>query len=69
MRGIRTLQAENARDLLLAIEKCETEADIEIMDDIASEQVQLGLLTKKAYKGIEEAMDDRILTLVEEGKI
>ena len=69
MRGIRTLQAENARDLLLAIEKCETEADIETVDDIALEQVQFGLLTKKAYRYIEEAMDDRIMALVEEGKI
>lgn len=69
MKGIRKQQKDFARDLLLAIDRCETEEDIERVDDIALEQVQAGLITKKAYRAIEEAMDDRIMDLVEAGKI
>ena len=69
MSGIRAKQTENAIDLLRKIDACETEADIERVDDLALEMVQVGLTTKKAYRYIEEAMDDRIMDLVEAGKI
>ncbi len=69
MSGIRAKQTENAIDLLRKIDACETEEDIERVDDLALELVQAGLITKKAYRHIEEAMDDRIMDLVEAGKI
>ena len=69
MTGIRKKQKENVIQLLQEIDKCETEEEIEKLDERAEIMVQLGQLTKKAYLFIEEAMDDRILTLVEEGKI
>ena len=69
MSGIREKQKENAYSLLREIEKCETEGAIERVGDIAEEMVQAKMITKKAYRFIEEALDDQIMCLVEMGKI
>ena len=69
MNGIREKQKENTYSLLREIEKCETEEAIERVSDIAEEMVQAKMITKKAYRFIEEALDDQIMCLVEAGKI
>lgn len=65
MKGIREKQKENFANLLREIEKCESEEDIDRVDTLAEEMVQGGHITKKAYRFIEEAMDDRIMDFVE----
>ena len=69
MTDIREKQKENFLHLMREVEKCETEDDIDKVDELAEIMALIGLLTKKAYRAIEEAMDGRIMDLVEEGKI
>ena len=65
----RAEQKENATRLLLEIDKCETEDDLDKVDERAEIMMQIGHITKKAYRAIEEALDDRIMDLVEQGKL
>lgn len=55
--------------IIKRVEVCTTEAELEEVSDEAEEAVQVGYITKKAYKAIEEALDDRLNDLVAEGII
>lgn len=65
----RDNQKQLARELFNRVESCTTEEDLEKVLDMAEEAVQAGYIMKKAFKGIEEAVDERISYLVEEGLI
>jgi predicted RNA-binding protein associated with RNAse of E/G family len=65
----RVSQQNLALDLLKRVDDCTTEAELEEVSDMADEAVRAGLITKKAYKAIEEALDDRLGYLVAEGMI
>ena len=67
--GKRFNQQQLATDLLKRVDNCTTEAELEGVSDMADEAVQVGYITKKAYKAIEEALDDRLGYLVAEGMI
>lgn len=51
------------------IEKCNTEEELEEVSDLADEYLFFRIISKGAYKEIEEVLDDRLMTLVEEGKV
>ena len=65
----RLNQQQVATALLKRVDACTTEAELEEVSDTAEEAVQAGCITKKAYKAIEEALDDRLGYLVAEGMI
>jgi hypothetical protein len=65
----RLNQQQVATALLKRVDACTTEAELEEVSDTAEEEVQAGCITKKAYKAIEEALDDRLGYLVAEGMI
>ncbi len=67
--GKRLNQHNLASDILNKVEGCTTEAELEEVSDMAEEAVQAGHITKKAYKIIEWALDDRLGYLVAEGII
>lgn len=62
-------QKQVATDIINRVEDCRTEAELEEVSDMADEAVQAKLITKKAYKAIEEALDDRLSYLVAEGLV
>lgn len=67
--GKRENQRKLALDLLDRVEECNTEAELEEVSDLVEELVQIGKITKKQYKAIDEALDDRLSYLVCEGII
>lgn len=67
--GKRAEQKQKALELRLKVDKCNSEEDLEKVTDLAEECVQAGYITKKAYRAIEEALDDRLMDLVEEGVV
>ena len=67
--GKRFNQQQVATDILKRVEGCTTEAELEEVSDMAEEAVWARCITKKAYKAIEEALDDRLGYLVAEGMI
>lgn len=62
-------QKQVATDIINRVEDCRTEVELEEVSDMADEAVQAKLITKKAYKAIEEALDDRLSYLVAEGLV
>ena len=67
--GKRFNQHNLATDLLNRVDECTTEEELGEVSDRADEAVQAELITKKAYKIIEWALDDRLGYLVAEGMI
>lgn len=67
--GKRFNQQQVATDILKRVDDCITEAELEEVSDLAEEAVRARCITKKAYKAIEEALDDRLGYLVFEGMI
>ena len=67
--GKRLNQQNVAKDLLKRVDTCTTEEELAEVSDRADEAVQAELITKKAYKIIEWALDDRLGYLVAEGMI
>lgn len=69
MVGIRNKQRETFGVLFDAIQKCESEADLERVADIIDEHLMTKGITKKQYRALEELQDDRLMDLVEQGEI
>ena len=61
----RERQKEKALELLNRVTLCNTDEELECVLDAADECVQAGLITKKSYRAIEEAINDRGVDLVE----
>lgn len=62
-------QKQVATDIINRVENCRTEAELEEVSDMAEQAVQAKLITKKAYKAVEEVLDDRLGYLVVEGLV
>ena len=63
----REEQKQLAIELFNRVESCTTEEDLEKASDMAEEAVQAGRINKKAFRWIEETLDDRLSYLVERG--
>lgn len=55
--------------ILDMIKVCKTEDDIEEVSDYLDESLLIGSIFKKDYKYLTEKLDDRLMTLVEEGLV
>lgn len=69
MAGIRNQQRETFEELFDAVQKCESEADLERVADIIDGHLMVKGITKKQHRALEELQDDRLMDLVEQGKI
>lgn len=60
---------EMYRSIMEKIEMCNTEDELEKVSDLVDDCQIARIITRKAYKALEEALDERLMTLIEEGKI
>lgn len=60
---------QNALKIYTLIDNCETEDDIDRVNDIIDESMLGGRIFKKTYKFLSEELDDRLMTLVEAGLV
>lgn len=56
-------------NILNMINDCKTENELEVVSDYLEESLLIGLIFKKDYKYLSDELDDRLMTLVEEGLI
>ena len=60
---------KEAMTILAKIESCNSESELEEVDDYLDSCLLCGCIFKKDYKYLSEKIDDQIMTLVEKGLI
>lgn len=56
-----------ALDMLQRVAGCNTEDELESVSDMLEEALQIGYISEKEYRAIDEALEDRLMDLVEKG--
>lgn len=60
---------EYAKELLEQIHNCQTEDELEVVNDRIEESVAAGLILKKHYRVLSEEIDNRLGYLIEQDLI
>lgn len=71
MKNKRSMEdkRQEASKILDMIKACKSESDLERVSDYLDECVICGFIFKKDYEFLSTELDDRLMTLVEEGLV